>query len=193
MIQTPQVPTLAEPVLIDYVFEEVQQQLIAELAWLDVAFGKAQRVKEVVSGSTIVSPVVYAGGKKYVRVFPDQHIGNFTFFDVENGEDSIIHGGAKTVQFVTRFGLVVWFDFRKVYPDDWQQRTIDNVKNDVLQAIKNSRFTRSHGIRFFSFQERAERIYTGYTDKEINQQFLIRPFGGFRINGEIKYKDQTKC
>jgi hypothetical protein len=58
MIQTPQVPTLAEPVLIDYVFEEVQQQLVTELAWLNVAFGKAQRVKEVVSGSTIVIPVV---------------------------------------------------------------------------------------------------------------------------------------
>ena len=192
MIQTATIPTLADPVLIDAVLLEMQATLAANLPWLDFAFGKAQRLTKEVLGKTIIYPAVYSGKEEYLSVFPDSHIGNFTFFDIENGQDTLSHGGVKKVDLITRLGLIVWFDFRQVYPADWQQRTIDNVKQDVLQVIKANRPAVAKGWRFTSFEERSERIYPGYTNKEISTQFLMRPFGGFRINGEVKYFDQCK-
>ena len=190
-MRTPNIPTLAEPRLIDLAFAELQTALVAKLDWLDHAFGKAQRLKEQRDKKTVTYPAVYAGRKEYLEVFPDEHIGNFTFFDVEDGEE-IGHIGRATINLEVKFGLIVWFDYRKVYRSDWQQRTIENVKAEVIEAIKTSTLSRS-SIRMEKSWERSENIYKGYTDKEVRQQFLMRPYGCFRIDCIIRFRDKAPC
>lgn len=190
-MRTPQVPTLIDPQLIDKAFMEIQTSLVAKLDWLDHAFGKAQRLKEQVEGKTVIYPGVYVGQEEYLNVFPDEHIGNFTFFDSYDGED-LDHKGRGNISFSAKFGLIVWFDYRTVYPNDWQQRTIENVKAEVIDAMKRT-LTSLSSIRMTHTWERSEDIYKGYTDKEIRQQFLMRPFGGFRIEGNIIFNELPNC
>jgi|VirMetMinimDraft_7_1064189.scaffolds.fasta_scaffold08928_2 hypothetical protein len=191
MIRTPQIPTLAEPKLIDLALLEIQTALTAKLPWLNHAFGKAQRLKEERDGRIVIYPGVYAGSEDYLEVFPDSHIGNFSFFDVDDGEE--MNGmNRASIAFEAKIGLVVWFDYRKVYPGDWQQRSIENVKAEVIEALNTSAFRRSSVI-FYKAWERSESIYKGYSDKEIMQQFLMRPYGGLKIEFFIKYQEKPNC
>ena len=39
----------------------------------------------------------------------------------------------------------------------------------------------------------APNIWRGYSDKEIQVQYLMRPFGGLKIEGELEYRQKTDC
>ena len=96
------------------------------------------------------------------------------------------------------FGLVVWFNFEKVYPIDHETKSIENVKEQVVNVLNtvgllNSRITCERIL------ERVENIYNGYslaqyrgfTFGHISSPFMMRPYGVFRIEGTIKY--QKNC
>lgn len=189
-MRTPQVPTLAEPKLIDWALNEIQEGLTDGLPWLNHAFGKCQAIKQVKERRTVVSPNVYVGKEEYLKVFPDSHIGNFSFFVI--GDESLDHARRDNINFKASFGLVVWFDYRKVYPNDWQNRSVDNVKSTVISLLRSMRLSRSQ-IKFNHITEQASSIYKEFTDKEIEDQFLMRPYGGFRVNGEIVFFEKTPC
>lgn len=191
MIRTPQVPTLSDPKLIDYVLIELQQALVAGLSWLDHAFGKAQIMKTLKDGREVIYPGVYVGVKDYIKVFPDDHIGNFAFFVVDDGEAVAYIRPATDIE--ANFGLVIWFDLRSVYPSpaDWQTKTVDNVKEDVLRVLAGA-FIRSQ-FRVDRVFERPSNVFREFTDKEIETQYSARPYGMIRIDGVIKFKQKTRC
>lgn len=191
MIKAPTIPTLIDPKLIDVVLLEIQTGLAGKLSWLNHAFGKAQMLSELKDNRIIKSPSVYIGKEDYLSVFPDSHIGNFIFFDVDDGQQ-ISNTGRKVQDYRAKVGLIVWFDFRTVYPTDWKNRTVENVKSDVVDAVNSLRLVSSQ-IRMTTYWETAERVYKGYTDKEIKNQFYMRPFGGFRIDLDMKYFSGNKC
>ena len=191
MIRTPQIPVLVDAKLIDKALIELQSSLTSKLTWLDHAFGKAQRLKKLVEGKVVVYPGVYVGKEEYLNVFPDGHIGNFSFFDIEDGEE-LDYRSRQNIHTEAKFGLVVWFDYRKVYPADWKSRTIENVKAEVMAALKTTS-ARNSSIRLTRFWERSENMYKGYTDKEIDQQFLMRPYGGFKLEGTITFSEIPNC
>ena len=185
MITTPTIPTYSPARLIDAALLEIQDGLTTQLSWLNTAFGKAQRLVRRKDGREVFYPGVWYGEADYLPVFPDGHIGNFSFFDVEDGQtverEPGFHG-----EMVADFGLVFWFDFRDVYPVGWELRTTENVKADVLSALKAIKIDRG-AFRINQIFERAENMYPGYTISEIDDQFLMRPYGGFRIEGELRY------
>lgn len=194
MIRKPVVPTLVDPKMIDLVFSEIQTSLTTKLTWLDGAYGKAQRLKRIKDKRQVIYPAIYTGttqGKGYEDASPSEHFGNFSFFVTYDPED-IVMNNRINADLKTTFGLIFWFDFRKIYESDWKQRTIDNVKAEVLQFFRTTSFRRSQ-ITISRFYEDAENIYKGFTDKEIDNQFLMRPYGGFRIEGVVKYFENQNC
>ena len=190
-MRTPQVPVLADAKLIDSVLLELQTGLASQLSWLNHAFGKASQQQYLKEGQRIVRPSVYVGGEDYLVVFPDEHIGNFTFFDVYDPEKLNDSSGFNAVV-NAKVGLVLWFDYRSVYSSDWQQRSIDNVKFDLVQALKSVRLRKSRMKIIESF-ERVDNIYKGYTHNEINRNFLMRPYGGLKIDLELDYNEKDHC
>ena len=197
MIRPPQIPVLADAKLIDAALAKVQTSLIGSLSWLNHAFGKAQQLKETEKTNTypykktVVFPSVYVGGIDYRKAFPDAHLGNFSFFDVSDKVE-IIRSSRHNTEFKSEVGFVLWFDYRKVYPADWEQRTIENIKVEVLAAFRTMVLTES-SIAITGTYERATSIYKGYTDREIKDQFLMRPYGGLRVDFTLKYSEKTSC
>ena len=185
-----------DPKIFDLALLDLQSGLLSGLPWLNHAFGKATRKKEIDPNGTkfsknIVFPAVYIGGKDYRKCFPDQHLKNFSFFVIAS-KQNISHVGRKIQDYTADIGLIFWYDLRLIYPDDWQSRTNEHVKSEVVEVIKKIKrpgltYTMDH------FEDYGERIYAEFTDTEIDNQFLMRPFGGFRINGEIKVDDAYKC
>lgn len=191
-LKTPTIPVPISPVLLDDVLSEIQTALATELTWLDSAFGKAQKLKRKMSdGREMTYPAVYAGQKDYLNVFPDSHIGNFCFFDFDDGDD-LTYYGRKSFDTKRSFGLVFWFNLQEIYPSDWTRRTTEHIKNDVLGFFKDTAFAKSEVMITGTFEE-ATNIYKGYSGKEIDNQFLMRPYSGLRVEGKIRYNDLQKC
>ena len=73
-------PIIPNPVLIDRVLGNIQTGLMDNVDWLDVAFGRAQRIAKVIQGKRYYTPNVYAGGTEwrgdndYIDVSPRQVI-----------------------------------------------------------------------------------------------------------------------
>lgn len=187
-------PTIDNPVMLDKVIGQIQQGLVENISWLDVAFGRAQRLTKNVEGRSIITPNVYCGGwnghgeNDYIEVSPDAKIGNFAFFEVEDPQTIEVSTWIR--QITTPFALIVWFDLTRVYgvPDN---RNTEYLKAQILKVL-NGRGGWHLGdgrIVLNQIYERAENIYRGYTLSEIDNQFLMHPFAGFRIEGTLQFDE----
>lgn len=183
----PTIQTLVNPELIDLALQEIQTNLMSSLSWLTYAYGKAERR---IYDKGIVAPAVYVGNEEYLKLFPDEHLGCFSFFIVKDGSDFLVDRQA--IEGNAEFSLVVWFDFTKVFPDDHDQRNTRNVIKLVTDVFRTKSF-RYSSVLFESVFEDGNNIYKGFSDKEIENQFLMRPFGGFRLQGKIQYFSNPQC
>ncbi|MDR2084333.1 MAG: hypothetical protein LBP67_05000 [Bacteroidales bacterium] len=181
-------PILENPQLIDRAVGEIQTGLKSSLNWLDYAFGKAQRITKVYpNGKRLLLPTVYAGGKDYLEVSPNDNIGNFCWFDFLDPQvyqqDNMYVENTITCQ----CGIVFWFDFRRLKLEN--ERDIENVKQQILKIL-NGRLMYSFGsLMVNKIYERSENIYKGYTLDEANNQFLMHPFGGLRFECSLNINE----
>ena len=193
-MQNNNAPVISNPVMLDRVIAEIQNGLVAGLPWLDVAFGRAQRITRMLEGKKIITPNVYCGGwanhgeNDYIEVSPDSNIGNFSFFDINDPHE--ISAGPWAQDIKTPFGLVIWFDLRRVY-GTYDNRNTEQLKAAVLRSLSGrTGFALSDGkIIVNQIYERAENIYRGYTLSEIDNQYLMHPYGGFRFEGILEYQE----
>ena len=184
MIATPTIPVPTSPKLWDYATAELQTELAANLSWLTSAFGKARRqVKTGPDGREVRVPVVYSGTGDYISMLPDGHLGNYCWLDVEDYQN-LPYGREEYNEIRARVGLVFWLDLRTAYPADYASRTIEHAKADVMTALRAVRLTRSN-LMVDRVAELPENIYRGYTPGEIDRQFLMFPYTGFRLEGEM--------
>ena len=186
-------PIIPAPVLVDAKIAELQQILVANLPWLDAAFGRAQRLSKKMNGKTIITPNVYCGGWRghgendYIEVSPDSKIGNFSFFEV-NDPETVEWQYRQQMEIVTPFSLIFWFDTRRIFGVG-DNRNISHLKNEILTLLNGRtglRFHTNGHLTITQIYERAENIYRGYSLSEIDNQFLMHPFGGLRFDGTIK-------
>jgi len=187
-------PVIKNPVMLDAIIGEIQNGLIENITWLDVAFGRSQRLSKNMNGKRIVTPNVYCGGwnghgeNDYIEVSPDSKIGNFSFFEIEDPQT--INAGPWAREIKAPFGLIVWFDLTRVYGES-DNRNTEKLKADILRCL-NGRdgWHLSEGrIMINRIYERAENIYRGYTLTEIDNQFLMHPYAGFRFDGLLEYPE----
>jgi hypothetical protein len=188
-MNNPTPPTLTNPQLIDNAINGINSRLLTGLSWMDNAYGKAQKLTKTKDSKKYKYPAVYVAGgrnREYFEMFPDEHKGNFSFFDVE--DESFDNWNPGEYQFLTvDFGIVFWFNIEKIYPADFATRTNENVKREILDAISGINIPGGK-LRITGIKEEAGDIYPGYDHNEVDNQFLIRPFGGMRIEGKLKIR-----
>lgn len=191
MIATRKPQVLTDPVGIEAAIEEINGLLLTKLPWLDNAYGKCEKLLESKEKGSF--PAIYSGNNEYIDLFPDQNKGNFSFFDI--AERSVINwvpnqitGGS------VEFGLIVWFNYQRVFPTDSENRSIEHVKNQVVIALNTIGLLNSK-IECHRVLERVENVYNGYnlalyrgfSYGNIKSPYMMRPYGVFRIEGKIHY------
>lgn len=187
-------PIIQNPVMLDRVIGEIQKGLVENISWLDVAFGRSQRLTKMINGKRIVTPNVYCGGwnghgeNDYIEVSPDSKIGNFSFFEIEDPQTIDAGPWARSIR--TPYSLIVWFDLTRVYGVETNRNT-EFLKSQILHLLNGRYGWHLSGGRVSvnRIYERAENIYRGYTISEIDNQFLMHPFGGFRMDGELYFDE----
>lgn len=186
-------PIIAHPVMLDEVIGNIQQALVANLGWLDVAFGRAQRLTKILpTGKKIVTPNVFCGGldghgkNDYIETSPDSKIGNFSFFLVDDPQQLEWEPNVEMTQ-KAPFALIFWFDLRRVYGTE-SNRNTEYLKAQILELLngRSGWLLRNGSIRINKCYEQAQNIYRGFSLDEVDNQFLMHPFAGFRFEGEIK-------
>lgn len=186
-------PIIPNAVLLDRVIGEIQVGL-SSLSWLDAVFGRAQRLTRIVGTKKIISPNVYCGGwnghgsNDYIEVSPDSKIGNFAFFITDDPQ--MIDGEPWAREYTCPFALIVWVNLNTIYnaPTD---RNVEYLKAQVLRVLsgRTGWYLSQGSIRTAKIYEQVENIYRGFTLSEIDNQFLMHPYAGFRIEGTLKFAE----
>lgn len=185
--KTPIIPTKIDPQMMDPAMTELTGALTTNLPWLNKAYSNVEKFVEGKGKRPKIYPAVYTGTKKdrgYLKLFPDSHIGNFAYVEVY--KQPFDHIPQQSATHIIDFGIVFHFNFEKVYPNDHNNRTLENVKHDVFEVLNRYPFA-NFKVRFGGFVEGANNIYRGYSHDEIEDQFLMRPYGGFTITGQMRF------
>lgn len=175
--------TRTNPVLVDGVIAEIQAQMAAKVEWLNNIFGRVERLVKVINGKTIYSANQYKGGNEYTLIAPDSGLGNFAFFVVDEPETLDYYRGDRT-HFTTPFSLIVWVDMRTI--TSGENRNTEAVKQELVRFLNDELRLRSGRFFVNKIYNRAESIFKGFTLDEIDNQFLMQPFCGWRFEGEIE-------
>lgn len=177
------VPIKSHPALFDRVIGYVQTGLADNLPWLNFAFGKAERLVKNYNGKRVYSPNLYAGKNEYELITPDSGIGNYCFFTLDEPEDVSWEVGDRTIV-EAPFSLIVWVDMRTIEQDD--ERNTEAVKQDILRTLNGKLWMKEGRITINKIWEKAENIFKGFTLDEIDNQFLMQPYCGWRFEGILE-------
>jgi hypothetical protein len=178
-------PKKSNPRLIDKTIGDIQDGLVAGLPWLNYAFGRAERLVKMFDNERVYSPNVYKDGNDYVLVNPDSNIGNFCFFYVDDPQDLDEEVIPETTGNITAdFSVIFWFDLRTIF-NDASNRNTEAVKEQILKVLNGGFNLHSGKIKLHRVYETAENIYKWFSLDEVDNQFLMHPFYGFRFSGEM--------
>lgn len=182
---TDNLPKHTAPYLFDKLISELQTTLAQRLPWLDASYGRAERLVKTIDGKRYYTPNVYRGKDQYVSLLPDDRQGCYSFFVLSEPQEvsSLVQ---TEVRIKSPFSLIVWFDMRRVekamnLPDE---RNTEYVKEQVLSVLDTA-FPKKGSIKINRIFERAENVFDGFTLDEVQNQYLMSPFAGFRFQGEM--------
>lgn len=173
-------------VLLDAVIEEINEQMAVNLQWMTNIFGKVERLIERINGRNYYSANIHIKGNNYMRIAPDSGLGNFSFF-VADEPEYIEYNRYDQTHFRTPVSLVVWVDMRTI--PSGAERNIEAVKQEITRFLNGGLFLRSGRFFVTKIYNKAESIFDGFTLEEIDNQFLMQPFCGWRFEGEIELLD----
>lgn len=182
---TDNLPIHTTPYLFDKVIEELAQDMKDNLAWLDASFGRAERLVKTIDGKRVYTPNVYKASDQYELLLPDDRLGCFSFFVLHEPQE-VMNRIQMEVRLKSPFSLIVWVDMRRVekmmqMPDE---RNSEYIKEQVLSVIQRARIS-TGSVSVTKIYERAENVFEGFSLDEVQNQFLMSPFAGFRFYGEM--------
>ena len=160
-----------KPALFDRCICSLQDGLAKELPWLDHCFGRIERLVK----------------DEYMLLLPDQGLGNFCYFVMDDPEEVQWNVGERS-RLQSTFSLVVWVDMRTIEDDD--TRNTEEVKAQILRALNGGIWVRSGSIKVEKIYSRAENVFAGFTLDEVDNQFLMSPFAGWRFEGTMIVNDE---
>lgn len=188
-MNNPNPATLYDPRLIDLAVWGIRNNLVNNLPWLNTAYGV---VDQIPNTNKVLEPMIFTGGLSnngYISMMPDSHLGNYCWFDLEDPQEVQIPKAGPPHNYKSKVGLIFWFDFRKIWSTQEQQleRNTRSVLSMVLTALQKPTIT-VRGIRVLNHAFKPKNIFKEY---KIDGIELMRPFGAFRINMELSYKEIT--
>lgn len=174
--------------LTDKVIADIQNGLSGSIDWLTNIYGRAERLVEYREGKEYYTPGVYipglqVGKNDYLPMYPDDKKGNFCFF--YQYDPQVINWVPKDYSTIkVPIALIFWFDLR-VVNQSTDVRNVESLKAEVLRVLNGS-FPMPNGrIEINKAYNLNENIYRDFSTKEIDNQYLMHPYGGFRLEGDL--------
>ena len=174
-----------------YLFDRIIQDLqdaLGSLGWLNHIFGRSERLVKMKDGMRYYTPNVYAGKDNYIQLLPDNtDLGNYCFFVMDEPQMVTLPMGVQN-RVKAPFSLIVWVDMRKVGAT-YDDRNTEYLKEQLVKTIRKG-WVKSGSVTIEKIYEKAENVFQGYSLDEVDNQFLMSPFAGFRISGEMQIDEE---
>ena len=174
-----------------YLFDRIIQDLqdaLGSLGWLNHIFGRSERLVKMKDGMRYYTPNVYAGKDNYIQLLPDNtDLGNYCFFVMDEPQTVTLPMGVQN-RVKAPFSLIVWVDMRKVGAT-YDDRNTEYLKEQLVKTIRKG-WVKSGSVTIEKIYEKAENVFQGYSLDEVDNQFLMSPFAGFRISGEMQIDEE---
>lgn len=172
---------IESPEGVDNVIVQVQQALSDSVNWLDNIYGRAQTLISLEGTKEHKYPSFVNDNAEYTDLRPRENLGNFCFFTVADPQEiDFIERNYNNIK--TPFSLIVWLKLENGENEETYKKDILNLLNRKI------RLTSGHLTVNKIFND-GENIYKGYSLKQTDSQYLMKPFAGFRIEGFLNYKE----
>lgn len=172
-----------EPRLFDKPIQDLQKSIGKKLLFMNHIFGRCERLQKEVNGHRVSSPNVYDGNGEYISLNPDNtDLGNYCFFIAEDPETMVENFGLSG-RMKAPFSLVVWVDMRTI--EEVDDRNIYDLELKVLDAVASPGVIRHGGLSVGRIYHKAENVFSGLSVDEVDNQFMMSPFCGLRIELEL--------
>ena len=194
--------TITNPVLIDGLLYEINDNLKKRLIWLNAAFGKAYKLQTRINWNTFdvphklqetnyTYPAVHIAGEEYMSVLPNDNIGNFSFFHIYDPQTVATVSAMQNLSLTG--ALVFWIKYDTIYEDG--ELNTEVLKKEILNAL-TSMPLRKGGIKVTSVSERLESVYKEYNFEKYSQatldkKYLMFPYCGLCF--ELTLKTRELC
>lgn len=171
------VPVRTSPKLFDLAVSKVQA-VLANITWLDHVFGICEKLTDVKDGKKFHSANAYIGKGQYEQIMPCDTLGNFAFFILRDPQ-TLSTNGNNTIS--SPVSLILWYDMRKVsLPTD--ERNREQIKWQILNALDSAHFS---WFTIKKIYEKPENVFDDFSYDYTNNQFLMAPYAGLRIDGDM--------
>lgn len=179
----------SDPHLFDLAFSYIQTALSEELTWLDHILPCCERLVKIINGRKYYTPNIFIDGNEYELISPDaKDLGNYSFFILSEPQEINYDVGLR-VRVKSPFSLVVWVDLTTLTYYD--ERNTETLKRDILRAIRKT-WMKSGSFAITKVYQRAENIFKEFTLDELDNQYLMQPYCGFRFDGEITIEEECE-
>ena len=165
--------------LFDRPIQDLQRALAANVSYLTHVFGRCERLVKEVNGQRRYTPNVYRGKDDYILLTPDNRdLGNYAFFVLDEPERFGVFPRMRAP-----FSLIVWVDMRTFEQND--DRNIFQLEMDILRVVSGHGVLRQGSVSVEMVYHKAENVFEGFTLDEVDNQFLMSPYCGLRLQGEL--------
>lgn len=175
------------PYLFDRIIQNLQDEL-GGLSWLDHIFGRAERLVKIKNGARYYTPNVYRGKDDYIQLLPDNvELGNYCFFVLDDPQTISLPMGLQN-RVKTPFSIIVWVDMRQVGAT-YDDRNTEYLKEQLIKTIRRA-WIKKGAVTLAKVYEKAENVFQGFSLDEVDNQYLMAPYAGFRITGEMQIDEE---
>ena len=170
------IPTKTNPTMFDFAAQQIQNAL-GGLSWLDHVFGIVEKLTDVKDGKKFSSANLYKGNGKYEQIMPCKELGNFSYLILRDPQTI----GKDTAIVKSPYSLIVWYNMDTL-SSPYDERNREAVKAEILGILSRPNFSWLTMNRIY---ERPENIFADFSYDYTNNQFLMAPYAGLRIDGEM--------
>lgn len=194
--KNPLIPLIATPVNIDRPIQEIQAALGA-LGWIEKIFGRSwlatKSTQGIFASKQVYYPQVWQGvdanGKPrdLLEVLPNDNLNSQVFFKVNDPTTLVefVRDGDSMLR--NTVDIIFWFNLRRI-DRDIDYPYIELLKGQVLNVLSTMLFTPDSSLEVLRIWENAKDVFKGYDITDLKDQELIYPWGGFRFECEITYR-----
>lgn len=187
--KNPLTPLVPNPVGLEVPINSLQTVLSA-IPWMEKSFGRAWRTsKEDVKGKDLFYPEVWQGlNKDLLNVMPNDNLKAQCFWYEEDAEEVQDWCAGQFSMINSKLSLIVWFNLKCIDPAV-DNRFTETLKKDVLDALRG--MTTSNGtLDIIKIHHEPKNVFKWFTIDETVEQSLTHPYGGFRFECMLNYKEE---
>ena len=179
------------PKLFDEAIGYIQDAVVGDTTLskvFDNVFGIAERTVKMIGGGRFYTPSWFIGGNDYIGLLPDDKLGNYMFFTLDEPQE-VEHEVGMPNRYSCGFSVIVWLKMQGQNVDADLDRNREAVKSAIMKCVEGAWMKRGWFL-IDRIYERAENVFQGFTTDEVDNQYFMQPYIGFRFHGELHITDE---